>query len=321
MKLYCMRVASIAFVVLIALNCTAPLLNASTQTPHIRINGETIQFAERDSQPFYHRGATFVPLRAVATALGFSVVWNEQAQTVTIEKPEHTAIIQINSNVIKVNGKNANISDPVQIINGRTVIPLNAISQITGARVRWDEASLVADIITHGEFKSEPTHAPATFSTAIHGFMLGIDPADLVRELNEREISIIPTVQDWEAISAYIDNPIDDGRRYEIGGDFPPSFSFVTEALIFKFSHDGTHQRMHAFAPFLQTSEQVGVGDSRDTVLEIYGGKFKTSATLNNTIEYFDGETYLFFVFENDIVWNWGIGLSSVFLGVDVFYF
>ncbi|MCL2050067.1 MAG: InlB B-repeat-containing protein, partial [Defluviitaleaceae bacterium] len=157
---------------------------------------------------------------------------------------------------------------------------------------------------------STSANAP-TVQSSVDGFGFVVSPDELVQVLDEREWDIIPVIQDWETINSVIDYPVDDGRRYNIGGDF--SFSFVTENLTFRFSNNEILQYIQTFTPYLRTLEDMGVGDDIESVIATYGTGFGTNKELDNVIEYFDGNTYLFFIFEQGTVWSWGIGTQSIF--------
>ncbi|MCL1842856.1 MAG: copper amine oxidase N-terminal domain-containing protein [Defluviitaleaceae bacterium] len=49
----------------------------------VTVNGEAVDFAQ-DSQPFIIDGRTFLPVRAIADALGFDIDWNPATQTVDV---------------------------------------------------------------------------------------------------------------------------------------------------------------------------------------------------------------------------------------------
>lgn len=49
--------------------------------PSIRINGRLLQ---TENQPFVHEGRTYLPLRAIAEAVGADVEWDDQTSTVVI---------------------------------------------------------------------------------------------------------------------------------------------------------------------------------------------------------------------------------------------
>ncbi len=62
----------------------------------------------------------------------------EKDITVTYTAPKVTVVkVQIGSDIMTVNGKAVQIDAPAEIVNGRTFLPLRAISEALGATVEW----------------------------------------------------------------------------------------------------------------------------------------------------------------------------------------
>ena len=99
------------------------------------INGEKINF---DVQPTIIEGRTLVPLRAIFEALGATVDWNGDTQTVTSEKEGTTISLQIGSNKMYVNNSEKILDVAAKVINNRTLVPVRAISEAFGCNVEWD---------------------------------------------------------------------------------------------------------------------------------------------------------------------------------------
>ena len=119
-----------------------------TQAPQIRIDNEFVQIPTGDQQPIIADGRTLVPLRAVMEALGFEVEWEPTQNRVNLEKPGFDISLTIGSRIMVVNGNNVSLDVSAQLINNRTMVPLRAISEATGMEVRWDDESLIVDILT-----------------------------------------------------------------------------------------------------------------------------------------------------------------------------
>jgi len=126
--------------------------------------------------------------------------------------------------------------------------------------------------------------------------------------LAERGLELIHVEnQDWEFIYQSTDNPIRDGRAYNVNGNDFLSFYFTTGYTSFHFTSQGIMWVIATSDPAFRTAAGVGIGDSRERVLEVYGNAFMTQPfvegeTSDNEIEYFDGENYIAFVIINDIV-------------------
>jgi len=99
------------------------------------LNGQLITFP--DAQPKIINNRTLVPVRSIAEALGGNVEWDQKTQTAIIQRGLNTAVFQIGKN--KAYSKKIKSLDvDAKIIDGRTYIPLRAVSEIFDARVEWD---------------------------------------------------------------------------------------------------------------------------------------------------------------------------------------
>ncbi|AOZ92410.1 stalk domain-containing protein [Paenibacillus crassostreae] len=96
-------------------------------------------------QPKVMNGTTLVPFRAIAEALGVTVSWNQNTQTITASKKDTTGLTQVvltkGSTNAEVDGATMKLSAPVQTVSGSTMIPLSFFSQQFGATVAWDQVS------------------------------------------------------------------------------------------------------------------------------------------------------------------------------------
>lgn len=102
----------------------------------VEVNGERVIF---DQQPVVQNGRTLVPLRKIFEALGASVGWHDETQTVTSIKGETIVSLTIGSNILKVNNREITLDVTAQTINGRTMVPARAVAEAFGCKVDWDE--------------------------------------------------------------------------------------------------------------------------------------------------------------------------------------
>jgi len=199
------------------------------------------------------------------------------------------------------------------------MIPICAISQATGNEVQWDGRTHTIDIfvfinMTLEQLREMPRTISPPIQTSIDGIELGLPPEKLVSLLDTNSIELIVSMeyQDWETIYAHVENPVRDGRIYNIYDEF--SFFFVTEDIIFNYSDDGLMEFMHVLSTHHRTSADISIGNSRSKVIDAHGDSYAISPFFSNTIEYFDGQNYLFFSFDfNENVESWGIGQISIF--------
>ena len=101
----------------------------------VRVNAKDIDF---DQPPIIVDGRTLVPLRAIFEAMGATVDWDQDTQTVVSELDGIKISLQIGSNVLYRNGEPVELDVPAQVVNNRTLVPARAIAEAYDAYVGWD---------------------------------------------------------------------------------------------------------------------------------------------------------------------------------------
>ena len=83
---------------------------------------------------------TYIPLRPLLEAMGVYVEWQAENQRIVASYHNSRIELQLNSSSMTVNGELRTIDAPAYLdaVNGRTMIPLRAISEAFGASVQWD---------------------------------------------------------------------------------------------------------------------------------------------------------------------------------------
>lgn len=110
-------------------------LDLDTALITVKLNGQLISF---DQPPTIIDGRTLVPLRAIFEALGATVEWNGETQTVTSQKGSTSVSLSIDSKTMYKNGKAVTLDVPSQLINDRTLVPARAVAEAFGCDVDWD---------------------------------------------------------------------------------------------------------------------------------------------------------------------------------------
>lgn len=108
------------------------------------VKGKDVKF---DVPPVIKGGRTLIPVRAVTNALGAQVDWDNETKTITVTKAVYssvygasTTVIEINldSDIVLVNGEEVKIDVPAQLVNNRTMVPIRFIAQVLNQSVEWD---------------------------------------------------------------------------------------------------------------------------------------------------------------------------------------
>ncbi|MCD8390599.1 MAG: copper amine oxidase N-terminal domain-containing protein [Firmicutes bacterium] len=110
-------------------------LDLNTALITVTVDGDFVTF---DQSPTIVSGRTLVPVRAIFEALGASVEWDGDTQTVTSTLNGTTVTLTIGSGTMYKNGAASTLDVPAQMINDRTLVPVRAIAEAFGCNVDWD---------------------------------------------------------------------------------------------------------------------------------------------------------------------------------------
>ena len=91
-----------------------------------------------------------LPVRAVAVALGINtnnVLWDQATKTVTILYGQRIITMVAGQKVVYVNGSAIPASSSVEIVNGRTFLPMRDLATALGVTdITWDAATKTATL-------------------------------------------------------------------------------------------------------------------------------------------------------------------------------
>ena len=113
--------------------------------PYGLSNGAKFQIDPENEQatPFYESDTMMVPLRFIAERLGHEVTYNGQTNSVEIMADPAVRLV-IGEREITVNGVAQSLDQPAMERDGRTYVPLRAVSQSLGKTVVWFSNDVVA---------------------------------------------------------------------------------------------------------------------------------------------------------------------------------
>ena len=101
----------------------------------VKVNNRTLEF---DQPPIIENGRTLVPLRAIFEALGASVSWDDNTQTVGVYRGYNNSIsLTIGKSEMYVNGEVRYLDVPAKLVGGRTLVPARAVAEAFGCDVKW----------------------------------------------------------------------------------------------------------------------------------------------------------------------------------------
>ncbi len=146
---------------LVALALTSSMaasVQADTGNMSIIVNGE---YTSTDTPPVIEGEQTLLPLRPILEKLGATVEWNEENRTVTCILGEKRASFAINSQIMDTSHGKVTLNVPAKIINSRTMVPINAISEGIGAEIIQNNEDNTV-IINYGEEDMPYTYQTVT---------------------------------------------------------------------------------------------------------------------------------------------------------------
>lgn len=109
----------------------------------VYVDGEKLAF---DQPPIARNGRVLVPFRAIFEKLGAVVEWYPEQQGVAAQKGDTLIVMQLGKNVLakSVNGGEGVMYEldvaPIAL-NGRTLVPVRAVSESFNCDVQWDGAN------------------------------------------------------------------------------------------------------------------------------------------------------------------------------------
>ncbi len=113
------------------------------------INGTYI---DCDVPPTIVNSRTLCPTRAIFTAFGAEVSWNDAKKQVTMKKDDINIVLTVGSNIALVNSQKVTLDCAPIIISDRCMVPIRFISEALGCEVNWVDAERSVQII-YNQFK------------------------------------------------------------------------------------------------------------------------------------------------------------------------
>jgi len=103
---------------------------------YVTVNGGYVRL---DALPKITDGRTFVPMRGIAEALGFTVTWNGETKTAVCTKGTTTVTLKIGSKEALQNGKVVPLDAAAYIEGSRTMVPLRFLAEAFNCQVDYDQ--------------------------------------------------------------------------------------------------------------------------------------------------------------------------------------
>lgn len=126
--------------------------NAATNDIKVTYDGKEIEF---DVQPVIENDRVMVPMRQIFEEFGAKVKWDSETQTITSKRKSKTITMTIGSTDMTKNEETYTFDTAPEIKEGRTLVPIRAVSDLLGLNVEWDSDSQSVIITTPPDDESE----------------------------------------------------------------------------------------------------------------------------------------------------------------------
>ncbi|MCD8391294.1 MAG: hypothetical protein LUD03_05600 [Firmicutes bacterium] len=110
-------------------------------SPNAYVGNEMVQIDEDNDAvvPVIENDRTLVPVRFIAESLGMNVGYNYDTREVTLTGNGYDVKMTLDDTEVTVNGTTMTLDVPATSVEGRTLVPVRAIAEMTGKTVEWDD--------------------------------------------------------------------------------------------------------------------------------------------------------------------------------------
>lgn len=139
---------------LAAMLLTAPLPSYAETPISVTLDGEQIDF---DVPPKAINNRVLVPMRKIYERLGAKVTWIGEMQLILAQKDDKMIAMELGKTTVEItnliNGETKTVTLDVPSVaeNGRTLVPVRAVSEALDMEVSWDSETQTVVIMSKGE--------------------------------------------------------------------------------------------------------------------------------------------------------------------------
>ncbi|MCH5210012.1 MAG: copper amine oxidase N-terminal domain-containing protein [Oscillospiraceae bacterium] len=257
------RISVFVMCLLTAMSMLTPIMAHADWDIKSSLDGKYLTF---DQPPLTINDRVMVPIRVIFESMGYSVEWDQNSKTATANKSNDTIIVQMdNQNITySVNGNSGTYycDAAPQIVSGRILVPVRAISECAGCDVRWDGNDRMVYINTAAN------HNPSDYNSYLGTWYYTPEYSD--RPLVKMNIDSI----DNNTMSVSMERTHGKGITYVID---PPTFETankITASGSFGFVPYGNEFTKANYTFFLGNNSVVCIMEYADTGELIYNMNF-----------------------------------------------
>ena len=154
---------------------------AEDKTITVFVDGNKLSF---DVPPTSENGRTLVPMRAIFEALDAKVEWIGEENKVVATKNDTVVELVIGSNIMVKNGEEIVLDVPAKATDGRTLVPVRAISEALDANVEWIGEEFKVDIKSMATDGEELVAGEAGARETVQAFIDAAEDMDFFKALD-----------------------------------------------------------------------------------------------------------------------------------------
>ena len=119
----------------------------------VMLNGELVKF---DNQyPIIDNGTTLVPVRQIGEMLDATVTWDGDNGIAYINKADKNIELHTGTTTAYINGKKHELEVSVEVINGRTMLPLRFVAETFEVNVIWHGENRMVELLDKNKIAVE----------------------------------------------------------------------------------------------------------------------------------------------------------------------
>jgi len=144
------KIISLILILALTLSVVTVTVFAADGGIKLNIDGKNVSSS---AKPIESNGSVYVPIKAVAEAIGGSAALNGAKKSLTIKTAAYTTVLTNGSKKIAVNGTTKDISNKVISMRGTFMLPLSDLDSALGIEGTYDKSSKTVNLTYFSNMK------------------------------------------------------------------------------------------------------------------------------------------------------------------------
>jgi len=197
------KLSALLLALIILLPAGAVFAGSEERRMRVFFDGEEIIFRVA---PQFYNNRLVVPVRPFLEALEAKVVWNQEINAVSATWDGRTIVLYINRPILEVNGNIVEVDTPAVVVGGTTMLPLRAVSELFGLRLKWDEEKGVAELESknHIPFRQIQGREIAALPSSVRNWMEFNLPQHVNKAMEFDDSLYILSSMGWKPSGGYM---------------------------------------------------------------------------------------------------------------------